>query len=79
VHIIDIDEAALDAYGQWPWPRSYMAALTDRLFDHGAAAVGYDILFAEPDRTSPERIAESWSRFREGIPPVLPDLGLPAP
>jgi adenylate cyclase len=53
-----------------------MAAMTDRLFDHGAAAVGYDILFAEPDRTSPERIAESWSRFREGIPPVLPDLGL---
>jgi hypothetical protein len=38
--------------------------------------VGYDVLFAEPDRTSPERIAESWSRFREGIPPVLPDLGL---
>jgi adenylate cyclase len=34
-------------------------------------------LFAEPDRTSPERIAESWSRFRDGIPPVLPDLGLP--
>ena len=77
VHIIDIDEAALDAYGQWPWPRSYMAAMTDRLFAHGAAAIGYDVLFAEPDRTSPERIAESWSRFREGIPPVLPDLGLP--
>ena len=37
VHIIDIDEAALDTYGQWPWPRSYMAALNDRLFDHGAA------------------------------------------
>ena len=35
VHIIDIDEAALDAYGQWPWPRSYMAAMTDRLFAHG--------------------------------------------
>ncbi len=77
VHIIDIDEAALDAYGQWPWPRSYMAAMTDRLFDHGAAAIGFDVLFAEPDRTSPERITESWSRFRDGIPPVLPDLGLP--
>ncbi|MCU4653315.1 adenylate/guanylate cyclase domain-containing protein [Roseibacterium sp. SDUM158016] len=77
VHIIDIDEAALDAYGQWPWPRSYLAAMTDRLFEHGAAAVGYDVLFAEPDRTSPERIAESWTRFRPGIPPVLPDLGLP--
>ena len=77
VHIVDIDEAALVAYGQWPWPRSYMAALTDRLFDHGAAAVGYDVLFAEPDRTSPERIVESWSRFAQGIPPALPDLGLP--
>jgi adenylate cyclase len=76
VHIIDIDEAALDLYGQWPWPRSYMAALTDRLFAHGAAAVGYDVLFPEPDRTSPERIVESWSRFAEGIPPALPELGL---
>lgn len=78
VHIVDIDEAALDAYGQWPWPRSYMAALTDRLFDHGAAAVGFDVLFAEPDRTSPERIMESWSRFSEGALPTLPDLGLVA-
>ena len=76
VHVIDIDEAALDLYGQWPWPRSYMAALTDRLFAHGAAAVGYDVLFPEPDRTSPERIVESWSRFAQGIPPALPDLGL---
>jgi adenylate cyclase len=76
VHIIDIDEASLAIYGQWPWPRSYMAALTDRLFDHGAAAVGFDVLFPEPDRTSPERILDSWSRFSEGIPPALPDLGL---
>ncbi len=76
VHIIDIDEASLAAYGQWPWPRSYMAVLTDRLFDHGAVAVGYDVLFPEPDRTSPERIVESWSRFSTGIPPALPDLGL---
>lgn len=76
VHIIDIDEASLDLYGQWPWPRSYMAALTDILIAHDAAAIGYDVLFPEPDRTSPERIAESWTRFADGIPPVLPDLGL---
>ncbi len=69
VHIIDIDEAALAAYGQWPWPRSYMAELTDRLFDHGAAAVGFDVLFPEPDRTSPDRIVDAWSRFSDRIPP----------
>ncbi|WP_224814394.1 CHASE2 domain-containing protein [Hasllibacter sp. MH4015] len=76
VHIIDIDEASLDEYGQWPWPRSYLAELTDRLFDHGAAAVGFDVLFPEPDRTSPDLIVDSWARFSDGIPPVLPDLGL---
>jgi adenylate cyclase len=53
-----------------------MAEMTDRLFEHGAAAVGYDLLFAHPDRTSPDRIVESWSRFADGIPPALPDLGL---
>jgi len=76
VHIVDIDEAALALYGQWPWPRSYMAALTDRLFDHGAVTIGFDVLFPEADRTSPEQILDSWSRFTDGIPPALPELGL---
>ena len=79
VHVIDIDEAALDLYGQWPWPpRSYMAALTDRLFAHGGGGrSGYDVLLSRtPTGTSPERIVESWSRFAQGIPPALPDLGL---
>ncbi len=76
VHIIDIDEASLEEYGQWPWPRSYLAELTDRLFEHGAAAIGYDVLFPEPDRTSPDLIVDSWARFTDGIPPVLPDLGI---
>lgn len=52
VHLIDIDEASLAVYGQWPWPRPYLATLTEKLFDHGAIVVGYDILFAEPDRTA---------------------------
>jgi len=52
VHIIDIDEASLGVYGQWPWPRTYLAVLTEKLYQHGAVAVGYDVLFAEPDRTA---------------------------
>ncbi|WP_421702870.1 CHASE2 domain-containing protein [Aliiroseovarius sp.] len=73
VHIIDIDEVALQTFGQWPWPRSYLARLNDQLFQHGAAVVGYDILFADPDRSSPEQISESWARF--GGPQLeLPDL-----
>ena len=56
VRIIDIDEASLNEVGQWPWPRSTLAALTNELVDLGAAVVAYDIVFPEPDRMSPRRI-----------------------
>ncbi|TAH65453.1 MAG: adenylate/guanylate cyclase domain-containing protein [Rhodopseudomonas palustris] len=57
VRIVDIDEASIEAFGQWPWPRSRLAALTRRLGELGVGVVAYDIIFAEPDRTSPSRIA----------------------
>ncbi|WDR06071.1 adenylate/guanylate cyclase domain-containing protein [Devosia rhodophyticola] len=50
VRIIDIDEASMVALGQWPWPRTVLATLTQRLTKLGAAAIAFDILFAEPDR-----------------------------
>ncbi len=56
VTIVDIDEEALAQFGQWPWPRTRLADLTDRLSTAGAAAIAYDIIFAEPDRTSPNRL-----------------------
>ncbi len=54
VRIVDIDEESLSRIGQWPWPRTTMAKLLETLGADGAAVVGFDILFAEPDRTSPE-------------------------
>ena len=50
VRVIDIDEASLAAIGQWPWPRSVMATLTNRLAELGAVSIGYDVLFPEADR-----------------------------
>ena len=58
VVIVDLDEESLAAYGQWPWPRALVARLLDRLTALGAAAVGFDIVFAEPDRLSPARLGE---------------------
>jgi adenylate cyclase len=52
VRIVDIDEAALAEFGQWPWPRTLLARLTDKLVERGAAAIAFDIVFAEPDRSS---------------------------
>lgn len=56
VRVVDIDEASLKEFGQWPWPRDRMARLTDRLSAMGASAIAFDILFSEPDRLSPRTV-----------------------
>jgi adenylate cyclase len=58
VRIVDIDDASIARLGQWPWPRTEVAELISRLHGAGAATVAMDIVFSEPDRTSPARVAE---------------------
>ena len=53
VVIVDIDEASLEHFGQWPWPRNIMANLTRSLTEKGAKAIVFDGVFAEEDRASP--------------------------
>lgn len=60
VRIVDIDEETLARLGQWPWPRSRLAELVERLNASGVAAIGFDILLAERDRTSPAAMAQLW-------------------
>lgn len=51
--IADIDEKSLKEIGRWPWPRERVAQLTHNLFQqYGVAAVGFDVIFAEPDQSS---------------------------
>ena len=52
VTVVNITEADLKKYGQWPWPRHVMAMLHAKIGDAGAILVNYNILFAEPDRMS---------------------------
>ena len=60
VRVVDIDEASLKAYGQWPWPRTRMAELVDRLNRAGATVVAFDVLLSEPDRSAPAAMAQLW-------------------
>ena len=62
VRIVDIDEASLAAIGQWPWPRTTVARLLETLRDQGAAAVAFDVLFAEADQNAP-------AQFLAALPP----------
>jgi len=61
VVVVDIEEASLARFGQWPWSRSRVADLIGTLQEAGAAAIGLDIVFAEPDRTSPSTLAPRWA------------------
>jgi adenylate cyclase len=62
VRIVDIDEASLKEVGQWPWPRTVLAALVQKIAENGAAAVGFDMVFPEPDRLSPANAVQSWPK-----------------
>ena len=53
IAILDIDEASLKSVGRWPWSRDTMTALVDKLLDHYyVGALGFDVVFAEPDTSS---------------------------
>jgi len=74
VVIVDIDEDSLAKHGQWPWPRTLMARLVDRLADYRVAAVAFDIVFAEPDRHSPARYAEGMPELPGAVREALATL-----
>ena len=60
VRIIAVDEESLQRLGQWPWPRTLTAELTRRLGAAEPSVIAFDILFSEPDRTSPKAMGQLW-------------------
>ena len=70
---VDIDEASLAMYGQWPWPRQYMAVLLQNIGFAEPMVIGVDILMSEPDRFNAAAI-ESLGDFPAGaLSDRLPD------
>ncbi len=56
VVIVDIDEPSLSAFGRWPWTRGTMTALLRQLTtQQQAAAIGFDIVFAESENPTTDR------------------------
>lgn len=53
VAIVAVDAASIDRLGRWPWPRTCVASLIDRLSAAGARVVGLDVVFSEPTRSPP--------------------------
>lgn len=57
VRIVDIDSHSLERVGQWPWPRTKLAELIDKLAAAGARVIALDMILPEPDRLSPDSLA----------------------
>ncbi|MCI5126247.1 MAG: CHASE2 domain-containing protein, partial [Candidatus Electrothrix sp. AR5] len=53
VIIVDVDSESLEELGQWPWPRKRIARLLKKITSAGPTVVGLDMIFAEPDSSSP--------------------------
>jgi adenylate cyclase len=71
VRIVDIDDASLSRIGQWPWPRTRLAEIVDKLKADGARTVTLDLILAEPDRLSPAEFAKLFA----GQPDLAPLVG----
>ena len=68
VVIIDIDEKSLQSLGQWPWSRDILSKILYNLTKAEVAVIGFDIVFAEEDRTSPHKILKELDIQKENIP-----------
>lgn len=58
VVLVDIDDESLSRYGQWPWPRNLVSELVNQTYY--SLATGFDIVFAEPDRTGSSQLKRTY-------------------
>jgi adenylate cyclase len=72
VHTVNIDEAALDKYGQFPFPRGTYADIIKELYDRRAGLVVLNILMPEQDRFGQDiKLAQALEKYAV----ILPELG----
>jgi adenylate cyclase len=68
---VNIDENALDKYGQWPFKRDVYAQLIDELYKRNAGLVIFNVLMTEKDRQGGDAKLAS---ILEKFPVVLPNM-----
>ena len=71
--ILDIDEKSLSEIGQWPWSRSVLSKLVNQT--NLSAALAFDIVFAEADRTGSKELMNLYKNNNDFVKSLkgLPD------
>ncbi|MCF6202287.1 MAG: EAL domain-containing protein [Methylococcaceae bacterium] len=75
--IVAIDDNSLQKLGRWPWSRAVHARFLDQLTKTDVAAIGFDILFMEPDLLKPnddKQLLEAIKRNGRVVLPVLTNI-----
>lgn len=72
VYTVDIDEASIEKYGQWPWPRGEYAKLIEELYLRGAGLVVFNVLMSETDRSGEDA---QMAEIMQAYPVVVTMLG----
>jgi adenylate cyclase len=76
VHTVNIDEAALDKYGQFPFPRGLYADIIKDLYDRNAGLVVLNILRPESDRFNQDtQLAKALEKYSVVLPQVASTTG----
>jgi adenylate cyclase len=71
VHVVNIDEAALDKLGQFPFPRDMYADIIQDLYKRNAGLVVFNVLMPEADRFRKDGVL---AKTLEQIPVILPHV-----
>jgi len=66
VQVVEIDEKSLATFGAWPWSRFDVDAMVLRIAEQKPKAIGFDLLFPEPDRLNAAFLHEYYPQLPEG-------------
>jgi adenylate cyclase len=69
---VDIDEATLEKYGQWPLPRDQYAKIIQDLYSRNAGLVVFNVLMPNPDRAGQDAVLARTLRQHPVILPSVP-------
>ena len=72
IYTVNIDESALDTYGQWPFPRATYSDFIMDLYERGAGLVVFNVLMSEEDRSGQD---EDLALTMQEVPVILTMLG----
>lgn len=71
IFTVNIDESALDMYGQWPFKRDIYASIIQSLYDRNAGLVVFNVLMPEEDRQGGDNdLKKTLSTY----PVILPNI-----